>query len=269
VRDDLAGDHCRTPLLAAVTQRQPRRLGRVRAVLSLARAALRVPVWLTCSLPQRRCHEAAFFGDITSGFGLTVERLGEISDHPGTLFIMNHISWADIAVMLTLLDADFVARSDMQHWPVIGRLARRFGPVFVDRTRNHDSGKQVDAIRDRLASGRSVILCAEGTTSLGESILPFRTSLFAAADSACVVQPVVLTYLAPDGTALPQRRQREVAWIGDDDLLTGAARVAREHTLAQVIFLPPVAARANRKALAETIRHAMLTAYAAALNRPR
>jgi lyso-ornithine lipid O-acyltransferase len=252
-----------------VTARQPRRLGRVRAALTLARAALRVPVWLTCPQPHRRRHEAAFFQDIAAGFGIAVESHGEVSDHRGTLFIMNHISWADIAVMLTLLDADFVARADMQHWPVIGRLARRFGPVFVDRTRKRGSGRQVEAIRARLASGRSVILCAEGTTSLGESILPFRTSLFAAADSACVVQPLVLAYLAPDGSALPPRRQRAVAWIDDDDLLTGAARVAREHTLAQVTFLPPVAASTDRKALAETIRHAMLVAYAAALNRPR
>jgi len=255
--------------LAALNVSKQRRLGRVRAALYVARAALRIPFWLTCPALGRRRHEAAFFADIASGFGIAVESSGEMSERAGTLFVMNHISWADIAVMLTLLDADFVARSDMQRWPVIGGLARRFDPVFVDRTSKSGSHSQVEAIRERLASGRSVILCAEGTTSDGGSILPFRTSLFAAADTAGVIQPVVLAYLAPDGSALPQRRQRDVAWIGDDDLLTGAARVARERTLARVTFLPPVAADTDRKALADTVRHHMLAAYAAALNRPR
>lgn len=246
-----------------------RRFGRARAAAALASAALRIPPWMVSAGADRRSHERAFFQTINAGFGLSVEWHGSISPQPGTLFVMNHISWADIPVMLSMLDADFVARADLRDWPVIGRLAQRLGPVFVDRQWKGGTQGQVEAIRERLTSGRSVILCAEGTTSDGCGILPFRTSLFAAADAAIAVQPVILAYLAPDGTALTPQRQREVAWIGDDDLVSGAARLARQTTLARAVFLPPTPMESDRKALAAYVRQQMREAYAAATNLSR
>ena len=246
-----------------------RRFGRARAAAGLAAAALRIPPWMVSVAAHRRGHERAFFQTINAGFGLSVEWHGSISPKPGTLFVINHISWADIPVMLSLLDADFVARADLRHWPVIGGLAQRLGPVFVERHQKGGTKEQVEAIRERLRSGRSVILCAEGTTSDGNGILPFRTSLFAAADAAIAVQPAILAYLAPDGTALTPQRQREVAWIGDDDLVSGAARLARQKTLARAVFLPPAPMESDRKTMAARVRQQMVEAYAAATNRSR
>jgi lyso-ornithine lipid O-acyltransferase len=249
-----------------------RRFGRVRAFAGLAAALCMIPFWLMTKprSAAARTHERAFFSRIAKSFGVRIETHGPVSPLPGTLFIMNHISWADIPVIMAILDADFVAKSDMLLWPVIGALARRFDPVFVARAERHRSHHQADAIRDRLRSGRSVILCPEGTTSDGRTILPFRTSLFAAADAACAVQPVVLRYLRPDGAAMSLERQRAVAWIDDDELLPGAARVAREETKARVEFLVPILPdRRDRKQLADALRQQMIAAYAAAPNRPR
>ncbi len=246
-----------------------RRFGRTRALISLIIALMRVPFWLVSAVAKRRRHERAFFGKIAKGFGISISQQGAPFSPPPTLYIMNHISWADIPVMMAIIDADFVAKSDVMDWPVMGRLAKRFAPVFVARSEISRSNQQVEAIRARLREGRSVILCAEGTTSDGASILPFRTSLFAAADAASAVQPVVLRYLALDGTMLSPKRQRQIAWIGEDDLLSGAMRVAQEATLAQAIFLPSVAVDGDRKKLAVNVRQAMLEAYAAAPNRPR
>ncbi len=223
---------------------------------------------MTASTRQRRHHEQAFFASLSRGFGISSSQHGAPSTAPGTLFVMNHISWADIPVIMAILDADFVAKADMLEWPVMGALARRFDPVFVARTEKYRSHTQADAIRTRLHSGRSVILCPEGTTSDGTGILPFRTSLFAAADAAAAVQPIILRYFESDSAALSPDRQRAVAWIGDDDLLSGAARFATSETLARVDFLPPVAAMGGRKVFAENIRQQMLAAYAAAPNRP-
>ncbi len=241
----------------------------MRALLSLAIALLRVPFWLVSAPGNRRPHEQAFFAQIARGCGISISQQGAPSPKAGTLFIMNHISWADIPVMMALLDADFVAKSEMIDWPVIGWLALRFDPVFVSRNSQRRSHDQVDAIRARLKAGRSVILCAEGTTSDGTTILPFRTSLFAAADAAQIVQPIIIAYLTPDGDALSPHRQREVAWIDDDALISGASRFAKERTLALVVFLLPVESDGNRKTLAGTVRQRMLDAYAAAPNRPR
>ncbi len=249
-----------------------RMFGRTRAAGSLVLALSRVPAWLCCrqkSSPARH-HEQAFFKTIVNGFGIRIEQSGQQSKVAGTLYIMNHISWADIPVMMAILDADFVAKSDILGWPGIGALARRFDPVFVSRDRRGQSHDQASTIRARLSAGRSVILCPEGTTSNGSTILPFRTTLFAAADAARVVQPIVLRYLDVDGGPLSPERMREVAWIGDDELLPSAMRFACRSVRANVDFLPAVfAPSGGRKPMAQLVREQMLAAYAAAPNRPR
>lgn len=247
-----------------------RYFGRIRAFAALAWAMARVPLWLwrQPGSPDARRHERRFFAAIVRGFGIRISVSGDRLSSPGTLYVMNHISWADIAVMMAILDADFVAKDTVAGWPVLGPLARRFDPLFVNRDQALRSSDQARAIRERLARGRSVILCPEGTTSDGTGILPFRSSLFAAADAACAVQPVMLRYLCPDGAPLDPARLREVAWIDDDALLPGAARVARMETLASVTFLAPLRT-ADRKALAQAAWTSIATAYAALPNRSR
>lgn len=213
--------------------------------------------------------ERRFFKQILKGFGLEVVVHGELA--PSALYISNHISWADIPVLASILEADFIAKSEVGRWPVIGPLARRFGTILISREKKIRIGDQAEAIRAHLRLGRSAILFPEGTTSDGTGILDFRTSLFAAADAARSVQPVVIRYLDPAGTALTPARQREIAWIDDDALVGGAAKVAQAKTRALVQFLTPLDPRAfrDRKVFAEAARSAMAEAYAAAPNRPR
>lgn len=250
---------------------QRRIFGRSRAFASLACALLRIPFWLgtpTRTAKARRL-EQAFFAQILRGFGITVETRGDIVRSPATLFVMNHISWADIPVMLALLDADFVAKSDIASWPLIGPLARRFAPVFVERKRTRRCHLQAGAIAERLRLGRSVILCPEGTTSDGTDILPFRSSLFDAASYARQIQPVALRYCETGGMPLSPQRMREVAWIADDSLASGAARVARTATCAEAMFLDAITLPQpfERKAFAQAIHRQIAIAYAAAQNR--
>lgn len=260
------------PLVDSERPRERRRfLGRMRAFGGFAVSLWRVPVWLLSkpgSALARRL-EHGFFDSIVRDFGLDVDIHGQAL--PGALIVTNHISWAEIAALAARVDADFVAKAEVGRWPVVGPLARRFGVILVARERRTQSGDQADSIRARLEAGRSVILFPEGTTSDGTGVLPFRTSLFAAAEGAHAVQPAVIRYTYPDGTPLSPLRQREVAWIGDDDLLGGAIRVARERTRLEIIFLDPIDPRQfpDRKALADAARSAIVSAYAAAPNRPR
>lgn len=240
-----------------------RLLGRIRATASLAQAASLVPLWLRTqggSLSARN-YETAFFARLLKGFGIVPMRFGQCSTLPGTLFVTNHISWADIPLLASVLDADFVAKADIAGWPVLGRLAKRLNPVFVARDCKRSAHAQADAIRQRLLAGRSVILCAEGTTSVGDTVLPFKSCLFEAADAATQIQPLAIRYCQMDGCALPPERMREVAWIDDDDLLPGAMRVAKQQTVAQIMFLPPIPTIPNRKILAQATWGLVEAAY--------
>ncbi|MEZ0244507.1 MAG: lysophospholipid acyltransferase family protein [Sphingomonas sp.] len=238
--------------------------------IGLAKLAARVPHWLACrpGSPAARRHERLALGALARGFGIAIDVDGVPADGPA-LFVANHLSWADIAVFGSFLDADFVSRADVADWPVIGPLARRVAPVFVERRCRASAAAQAEAIRTRLAAGRSVLLFAEGTTSDGADVLPFRSSLLAAADAARVIQPVMLRYLATDGGALSPTRMREIAWIGDDALLPNAVGLARSPVLARVEFLAPLDPAMPRKPLAAQARERIRAAYAAAPNRPR
>jgi 1-acyl-sn-glycerol-3-phosphate acyltransferase len=238
-------------------------------MIGIARFAARIPAWLAAapgSVSARR-HERHGFADLAQGLGIAVDAHGEPA-RGATLYVANHVSWADIAVLGALVDAAFVARGDVASWPVIGRLARRAGTVFVARERRAAAASQAEAIRDTLRSGRSALLFAEGTTSDGAGVLPFRSSLLAAADAAGAVQPVMLRYLAPCGGTLTPERAREIAWIGDDRLLPSLRALLRSPVLARVEFLAPLAPN-DRKALAAQAHAAIREAHAAAPNRSR
>jgi|GEM_PF-1255122 1-acyl-sn-glycerol-3-phosphate acyltransferase len=239
-------------------------------IAGLISAFASLPFWYALPRPMRlaRGVEVRFFRRLLRSIGVEVSLDGSFPPQKGTLFICNHISWADIPVLAQVLDAAFVARADAGNWPVIGRIMQRYGVILVDRTRPGTSAQQVEAIRARLRAGQSVIVFPEGTTSLGVDILPFRSSLLQAADAAQAVQPVVLRYLTPLGEALPADVQRNVAWIGDDTLLDGIRSIMRAPMRAHLQFLPPTLTR-DRKLLARELRDQMSRCYAALPNRSR
>lgn len=238
----------------------------------VAAVAARVPLWLAAApgSPRARHHERAGLGALARGCGIRTVVAGE-PVHGGTLFVSNHISWADIPVYGAALGVAFVAKAEVGTWPLIGRMAARVGTIFVARERRGETGAQAEAIRARLRAGGDVMLFAEGTTSDGQGVMPFRSSLFAAADAAARIQPAAIAWQTAEGAPLPPDRLREVAWIGDDPLLPSVKAVARAKTRALLTMLDPLEPGADRKALAQATHDAVAAAYAAATapNRPR
>ncbi len=125
----------------------------------------------------------------------------------------------------------------------------------------------MEAVRQRLRGGRRVLLFPEGTTSDGRMLLPFRSSLFAAAEAARAVQPVTIYYAAPDGAALTPPALGAIAWTGDEALLPNAAMLARQRAGVWLQFHDPVAAAdfPSRKALAEHCRGVIDAHYSSRL----
>lgn len=248
------------------TTKDVRQFGATRALLATLTAAAAIPVWLACPprSPGARRIERRFFTRLLRGAGISVESRGSPAPASGTLYVVNHISWADILVLATRIEADFVAKADVAGWPLIGLLARRMGPIFVAREQRGAAAAQADAVRARLAGGGGVILFPEGTTSDGSGLLPFRTSLFAATQAARRIQPVALAYVAADGSPLSPERLAEISWVGGEALLPHAARLVRRPTRAVLTFLDPLdpSSFADRKMLAEAARSAIAAAYA-------
>ena len=145
--------------------------------------------------------------------------------HP-TLFVSNHSSYFDILVLGSLFPCSFIAKADMMTWPLIGQLAKLQRSVFVDRKPANVS-EHSDELSRRLKAGDSLVLFAEGTTSDGNRILPFKSSLLSVAENAppdmnLTIQPVSIIATKLDGMPLGRALRSIYAWYGDMPLLPHA-----------------------------------------------
>jgi 1-acyl-sn-glycerol-3-phosphate acyltransferase len=177
------------------------------------------------------------------------------------LYAANHVSWLDILAMGGAVPAIFVARKDMESWPMIGWAASLNDTIYIARDVRSTVRGQADALREALEDGRAVTLFPEGTTDAGREILPFRASLFASLYPplpGLMVQPVAIDY----GDAFA-----DAAWTGDEAYGLNARRIlARPGRLPVTLrFLDPIdpAEARDRKALALQAREAVVTALGA------
>lgn len=180
------------------------------------------------------------------------------------LVVSNHVSWTDIFILRSLGELYFVAKSEMAGWPVIGALARLQQAVFVERDRRRGSAEQAGTIAARMAAGDAMVLFAEGTTGDGNTILPFKTSLFGAAQGALeassedrvFVQPAAIVYTRLAGLATGRRERARIAWIGDEELFPHITSLFAGGPIdAEVRFGEPVifSSASNRKDVARRI----------------
>ena len=158
-------------------------------------------------------------------------RIRNIGSPPGrrsVLILANHVSWLDIMVITASAPTIFVAKSEVARWPLIGLVAKARGTVFVDRQRRSQTPAANADIARRLAAGESVVLFAEGTSSDGNRVLPFRTALVGAVKDALAqvdggkqiwVQPLSVGYTRLQGLPMGRQHRSIVAWYGDLDLV--------------------------------------------------
>ncbi|WP_420406820.1 lysophospholipid acyltransferase family protein [Hoeflea sp.] len=208
--------------------------------------------------------------------GLKVVAHGEISERRPLLIVSNHISWKDILVLGSVADVVFIAKSEVRQWPVFGWLARLQRSVFVNRAEPRTTGKQISEVSRRLIAGEIVVLFAEGTTSDGNRILPFKSSLFGAASAALPfapdktvhIQPVTIAYTGIHGLPMGRYHRPVAAWPGDVALGPHLLRVLREGALEVDVVIGdtvPFAVAADRKRIAREVETRIRSALAAAL----
>lgn len=167
--------------------------------------------------------------------GVTLEINGAVSRDAPVLLIANHASWLDIPVLSAVAPVSFVAKKEVASWPFVSSLAKLQRTVFVDRERRTKTGDTANEITARLASGDAIVLFAEGTSSDGNRILPFKTSLFAAAkpsgngktgsQTGAVVQTVTVVYERRHGIPLGWAGRRAFGYYGDVGMGANALQV--------------------------------------------
>jgi 1-acyl-sn-glycerol-3-phosphate acyltransferase len=227
-----------------------------RAAWLLGIAAVCLPPHLLCralgwSSPWNRW----FMRWATRACGIRVKVVGQ-PQRRDVFFIANHLSWTDALILGGVTGTAFVAQHGIAIWPGLNVLCRLNDTIFVNRSERLRVDEQVAALRAQFAERSMLALFAEGTTSDGRRLLPFKASLLAMLvpppRRACV-QPVVIDC---------DEAGRDLAWIG---LETGAQNawrlLARRGTWrVRLHFLAPFdpADLPDRKALAARARGAIL-----------
>jgi 1-acyl-sn-glycerol-3-phosphate acyltransferase len=193
-------------------------------------------------------------------FGIRPEVRGEIP--AGGLLVCNHLSYLDILVLAALAPCVFVAKQEVKSWPVFGWFAQLGGTVFVRRERRSQAAQTVDEIELVLRSGQLVILFPEGTSSSGDTVLPFKSSLLEpAVNPAHPLAVGCLHYELETGDV-----REEVCYWKDMTLVPHLVNLCSKRGLrAQARFKPVPNRSPDRKELARQLHAAVLALKPAAL----
>jgi len=181
-------------------------------------------------------------------------------------FIANHVSWIDILTLAGASGTAFVAKAELAETPIVGWLSRLNRTVFVKRENRLDVAQQINLLREALADNWSVTVFPEGTTTDGQSLLPFKTSMLSVLEPpppGVMVQPVLIDYGAVG---------EEIGWIGNESGVNNAKRIlSRKGSFElRMHFLAPFSPEdfRGRKAIGARARAAIEAALLTALGKP-
>jgi 1-acyl-sn-glycerol-3-phosphate acyltransferase len=202
----------------------------IRVAFKMAVFAIATPVtWLiiTCgvpfvrlaggSVPRWRARVFHLWARvITRALGMKVTIEGGPPPSP-FLLVANHLSYVDIVLLVSTVPCTFVARADLREWPLFGPMVPAGGTLFLNRDLKRDIPRVIEQLKVPYEAGVGVVIFPEGTSSGGETVPPFRSSLLEpAAKGLFPVYHASIRYETPEGQ--PSARE-SVCWWGNMEFL--------------------------------------------------
>lgn len=215
-------------------------------------------IWwiLSWIIPNKQYWRQLIFQSWARGFarisGMKVDVVGT-PPKPPFFLVCNHLSYVDIPALRCAVDGVFVAKSEISHWPVAGKIIGDIGTIFIDRTNRRDIPRAGSEIIQKLDDGEGVIVFPEGTSTKGEEILPFNSSFLEfAAKSDIPVSYCSLSYETPTGE---MRASDAVCWWDETTFMDHLYRFFGLTEFTAVIkFGDAPITNPNRKELANELR---------------
>jgi len=132
----------------------------------------------------------------------------EVPSH-ARVIISNHVSYLDIPIIASFGPTLFLAKKEVSEWPLMGRLGKSLGMLFVDRASLISRAKAIVDIKSQVRHGRNVVIFPEGTTSISGPVrgqVPYYAGAFRVArDQNVPVEVIYLDYKELD----------ICAWVGE------------------------------------------------------
>ncbi|MEK7834019.1 MAG: 1-acyl-sn-glycerol-3-phosphate acyltransferase, partial [Acidobacteriota bacterium] len=187
--------------------------------------------------------------------GMRVRIVGQ-APRPPFFLVANHLSYVDIILLAGYLECTFIAKSEISDWPGMGWLASGIGTIFIDRKNFQDIPRVIGLIDETLATGLGVILFPEGTSTMGEGVMPFSPALLEpAARAAYPVSYAAISYATPPNEA---PAHAAICWWGDMEFAPHFLKLLMVSKFeATVVFGEDAIQADERKLLARALRGAV------------
>jgi 1-acyl-sn-glycerol-3-phosphate acyltransferase len=183
----------------------------------------------------------------------------------GLLIVANHVSYVDVLVIAALMPTVFITSVELGSTLFLGLLARLGGCLFVERRKVAGLKREIAAIARVLAEGSAVALFPEGTTSNGESVQPFKNSLFdSALASRTEILPICLRYTAINVKPITALNRDSVYYHSGASFFQHIPHFLSLRSITvEVIVLTPIRTEGapSRKELAAAAHAAITAAY--------
>ena len=154
------------------------------------------------------------------GARLTIKGREHLTDDEVRIYLVNHQSALDIAILLVGLEGDvrFLSKDALFRIPLFGWILRRYGHIRVERCSARATLRSIeDGLTALGDAGISVAVFAEGTRSADGGLLPFRRGTMKICQRAgLAVVPVCI-----DGSGKVNPKIEDVAYPGPVRLTFG------------------------------------------------
>jgi len=158
----------------------------------------------------------------------------------GTVIISKHVSYVDGLVLASLFPIVFVSKKEVRSWPVVGQWNRLCGTIFIDRRRKQKVALVVAEMKRKLQQEANILLFPEGTSTNGETILPFQTAPLAGPLRArATILPVTLVYKTVDASPVSAVNRDLIFWYGDMDFLSHFWRLLSVKSVEVLLTIQP------------------------------
>lgn len=194
----------------------------------------------TCNRSDKDAHIKSWSKRLLYLFGieLTMNNASIVPPIP-YLLASNHISWMDIHVINAFKPIRFVAKSEVEAWPIFGWMAKQLGTVFIQRGNSRHAIQVVGNMTKALET-ESICIFPEGTSTEGHSVRPFKANLF---ESAVISHAPVYTLAIEYFDRKTGHRTDITAFVGEMGLLESMSKILKHRNLrVELTFFPPSSA---------------------------
>ena len=173
-------------------------------------------------------------------FVIKIKNFGKFSINFPILLISNHASYLDIIILGSLFKTSFIAKKEISKWPLLGILAKLQNTIFIDR-RVSSLKNQENQIIKHLNEKKNLVIFPEGTSSDGNRVLPFKSSLFNIFEknlnSKILVQTITIVYKKINGIPMNRIERKNITWHSNMDLIPNIFNVLKKLSIeVEVIF---------------------------------